>query len=145
MLCLMNIQTTSGMTIGAAAKTVGINIDTIRYYEREGVLPRPVRRASGYRQYDAAALANLRFIRRAKALGFSLGDIRELLALSADREHGVAGVKAQAEARLADVEHRIRELRRVQRGLKTLIEVCPGHGTLAGCPILKALGDEERK
>ena len=140
----MTTESTSSMTIGAAARAVGMNIDTIRYYEREGVMPRPARRASGYRQYDDGALAKLRFIQRAKSLGFRLGDIRELLALSTDREHGLAGVKARAEARLQDVERRILELRRIQRGLKTLIDTCPGHGELSACPILQALDDEER-
>jgi len=88
-------------------------------------------------------VAQLRFIRRAKSLGFNLEDIRGLLALSGDRGQGVAGVKARAEARLDDIEHRIRELRRVQRGLKQLIDACPGHGDLQQCPILKALSGKE--
>lgn len=130
-------------TIGAAARAAGVGIDTIRYYEREGLLPEPRRRPSGYRDYDEDAVAQLRFIRRAKALGFSLDDIRELMALSGERERGVAGVKARAEARLADVEHRIHQLRRVQSGLKQLIDACPGHGELGNCPILKTLTEEE--
>lgn len=131
------------LSIGVLARKAGVGVDTIRYYEREGLLPEPRRRASGYRDYDAGAVAQLRFIRRAKNLGFSLDDIRELLALSGDRGQGVAGVKARAEERLADVGHRIRELRRVQRGLKQLIDACPGHGDLSHCPILKALSGEE--
>lgn len=139
----MNTHAPTHLRIGALAREAGVGVDTIRYYEREGLLPEPRRRASGYRDYDAGAVTQLRFIRRAKTLGFSLDDIRELLALSADRGQGVAGVKARAEARLADVEHRIRELRRVQRGLKQLIDACPGHGELAQCPILKALSGKE--
>lgn len=131
------------LRIGALAREAGVGVDTIRYYEREGLLPEPRRRASGYRDYEAGAVAQLRFIRRAKGLGFSLDDIRELLALSSDRDQGVAGVKARAEERLDDVEHRIRELRRVQRGLRQLIDACPGHGELAQCPILKALSGTE--
>lgn len=139
----MNTPIPTHLRIGALAREAGVGIDTIRYYEREGLLPEPRRRASGYRDYDPGAVAQLRFIRRAKSLGFSLDDIRELLALSADRGQGVAGVKARAEARLDDVEYRIRELRRVQRGLKQLIDACPGHGELAQCPILKALSGKE--
>lgn len=135
----MNISSQSRLSIGAAAREAGVGIDTIRYYEREGLLPEPRRRPSGYRQYDAGAVAQLHFIRRAKALGFSLADIRDLLSLSQDREHGVAGVKARAEARLEDINHRIRELQQVQRGLQQLIEACPGHGELAACPILSSL------
>lgn len=130
------------ITIGAVARQAGIGIDTIRYYEREGLLPKPQRRASGYRDYDGGAVERLRFIRRAKDLGFTLEDIRELLALSTDRERGVKSVRQRAEVRLAEVERRIRELQRVKRGLKQLIDACPGHGALEHCPILRALGGD---
>jgi len=127
------------MTIGRLAKAAGVNIDTIRYYERHGLLPQAARRESGYRVCAGGDVARLTFIRRAKELGFSLGDIAELLSLSTDRNNGVRGVKRKAEERLADVERKIAELRRVQRGLKTLIDACPGHGELEACPIVAAL------
>ncbi len=101
------------MTIGRLAKTAGVNIDTIRYYERHGLLPRAARRDSGYREYAAADVARLSFIRRAKELGFSLADIAELLSLSQNR-HDVRGVKRKAEERLEQVERKIRELQRVR-------------------------------
>ncbi|MEO8747579.1 MAG: MerR family transcriptional regulator, partial [Rhodanobacter sp.] len=85
-------EQTMSLTIGAVATRAGVRIDTIRFYEREGLLAEPVRRASGYRQYDAAAVAQLRFSRRAEVLGFSLQEIRDLLALSRDRQHGVKAV-----------------------------------------------------
>ena len=131
------------LTIGRVARAAGVGIDTIRYYEREGLLPEPERRLSGYRDYTPDAITRLRFIRRAKELGFPLPEIRELLALSADRERGVRGVKQRAVARLAEIDRRIRELKRVQRGLKNLIDACPGHGALECCPILTALSHEE--
>ncbi len=131
------------LTIGRVARAAGVAIDTIRYYEREGLLPEPERRLSGYRDYTPDAVTRLRFIRRAKELGFTLEEIRELLALSADRERGVRGVRQRAEARLVEIERRIRELKRVQRGLKNLIEACPGHGAPERCPILTALSHEE--
>ena len=93
----MNTSPATHYRIGAAAREAGVGVDTIRYYEREGLLPEPRRRPSGYRDYDAGPIGQLRFIRRAKELGFSLDDIRELLALSTDRNRGVAGVKARAE------------------------------------------------
>lgn len=127
------------MTIGRLAKAAGVNIDTIRYYERHGLLPRAPRRESGYREYAAEDVARLSFIRRAKELGFSLADIGELLSLSQDRRSDMRGVKRKAEERLADVERKIEELKRVRRGLKTLIDACPGHGQLATCPIVAAL------
>lgn len=139
----MNTQTPSHMTIGGVARASGVGIDTVRFYEREGLLPKPQRRASGYRDYAPATVQRLCFIRRAKELGFSLDEIRELLALSSDRERGVRGVKQRAESRLAEVERRIRELKRIQRGLKHLIDACPGHGSLDACPILAALGGKE--
>lgn len=134
----------SSFTIGEVAKRAGVGIDTVRYYERSQLLPEPERRASGYRQYVPDDVERLRFIRRAKALGFSLDDIRDLLTLSTDRERGVNGVKARAKARLADLESRIGEMQRMQSGLKTLIGACPGRGSLGACPILGALNDEEK-
>jgi len=130
------------ITIGRLAKAAGVNVDTIRYYERQGLLPHASRRESGYREYANGDVARLSFIRRAKELGFSLGDIGELLSLSSDRHSGVRGVKRKAEERLADVERKIDELKRVRRGLKTLIDACPGHGELATCPIVAALSGE---
>ncbi|KRE89311.1 MerR family transcriptional regulator [Frateuria sp. Soil773] len=138
----MNTQNAS-LTIGAVAKRVGVAIDTIRYYEREGLLPEPLRRASGYRSYGEGTVAQLRFIRRAKDLGFTLEEIRDLLALSADRRRGVKAVKQRAEQRLEAIEVRIAELQRVRDGLAQLIASCPGHGAPEQCPILRALTDEE--
>jgi MerR family copper efflux transcriptional regulator len=132
------------MTIGRLAKAAGVNIDTIRYYERHGLLPHAARRESGYREYAASDVARLSFIRRAKELGFSLADIGDLLSLSHERRD-VRGVKRKAEERLAEVERKISELKRVQRGLKTLIDACPGHGELASCPIVAALSTDSCK
>jgi MerR family copper efflux transcriptional regulator len=140
----MNTPNTS-LTIGTVAKRAGVPIDTIRYYEREGLLPEPLRRASGYRSYNESAIRRLRFIRRAKDLGFTLEEIRDLLALSADRRGGVRAVRKRAEQRLADIEARIAELTRIRKGLQQLIEACPGHGDPEHCPILRALADEEAK
>ncbi len=135
--------TNSSLTIGAVAKRVGVAIDTIRFYEREGLLPEPVRRASGYRSYGEGTIAQLRFIRRAKHLGFTLEEIRELLALSTDRRLGVKAVKQRAQERLLAIEQRIVDLQRVRDGLAQLVESCPGHGVPEQCPILRALNEEE--
>jgi len=126
--------------IGQLAKRGGVGIDTVRYYERNGLLAPRTRLASGYRRYGELELARLRFIRRAQALGFTLKEVKELLALSAQRD--VGRVKRSAQAKLVDVEGRIAALERVRDGLTQLIEACPGHGRAADCPILRALTEE---
>lgn len=128
------------ITIGRLAKHAGVNIDTVRYYERNGLLPPPLRRASGYREYTTADVDRLLFIRRAKELGFTLAEIGELLSLTAAHDNDMRGVKRKAEERLQQVEFKIKELQRVRRGLKALIGACPGHGELAACPIMAAFG-----
>ena len=129
------------MKIGDLAKRAGVGIDTVRYYEREGLLPQAQRRSSGYRMYDVDDIQRLRFIRRAKALGFSLDDVRELLTLSDERD--IAKVKHAAVRKLGDIEQRIAELERIRAGLHDLIAACPGHGRAETCPILNALSQEE--
>ncbi|HET7809974.1 MAG TPA: MerR family transcriptional regulator [Steroidobacteraceae bacterium] len=126
--------------IGKLAERAGVSIDTVRYYERSGLLAPQARLASGYRRYSEIQVSRLRFIRRAQELGFSLKDIRELLGLSKLRD--VARVKRAAERKLAEVEERLAALTRVRDGLATLVATCPGHGRAADCPILKALGEE---
>ena len=126
--------------IGTLAKRAGVRIDTVRYYERNGLLSPKTRLASGYRRYGAVEVSRLRFIRRAQSLGFTLREVRELLDLSKRRD--VARVKRAAQEKLADVEQRMADLARVRDGLLTLVAACPGHGRAASCPILKALGGE---
>lgn len=131
----------TSLSIGQLAEQAGVAIDTVRYYERNDLLAPAGRLASGYRRYGTTELKRLRFIRRAKALGFSLDDIRELLALSDERD--VAEVKRAAQRKLADIEQRLAELERIRGGLQTLIAACPGHGRAEACPILNALTQEE--
>ena len=132
-----------GLGIGQLAKRGGVGIDTVRYYERNGLLAPRTRLASGYRRYSDLEVARLRFIRRAQALGFTLKEIKELLALSAQRD--VGRVKRSAQAKLVDVDERITALERMREGLAKLIAACPGHGRAADCPILKALTGEDLK
>lgn len=128
------------ITIGRLAKSAGVGVETIRFYEREGLLSEPPRTESGYRQYHPDAVERLGFIRRAKALGFSLGEIRELLGL-AEPTGDRARVKALTEHKLAEIERRIDELRRMRRALSELDRQCSGHGRVDGCPIIEALND----
>jgi len=123
--------------IGDLARLGGVGIDTIRYYERNGLLAPRGRQASGYRRYGAVELARLRFIRRAQKLGFTLKEIQALLDLSA--RHDVAQIRSAAATKLADVDERLADLQRVRTGLAQLVAACPGHGQSADCPILQAL------
>jgi len=125
------------LSIGALARRAGVGIDTVRYYERAGLLAPRARLPSGYRRYSELEVARLRFIRRAQALGFTLREVRELLGLSARRD--VARIKRSAQAKLADVQARIADLERIRDGLAELIAACPGHGRAADCPILRSL------
>jgi Hg(II)-responsive transcriptional regulator len=128
------------LSIGQLAKQAGVAIDTVRYYERNALLAPAGRLASGYRRYGAAEVKRLRFIRRAKELGFSLDDVRTLLALSDERD--VAKVRRLAQLKRDAVDQRIAELTRIRTGLDTLITTCPGHGRDEACPILNALTEE---
>ncbi len=131
------------MKIGQVAKTAGVGIDAVRFYEREGLLAKPDRRPSGYREYSPDVVVHLRFIRRAKELGFSLKEIRELIALETDREATAGDVRQLAERRLADIEERIRALQRMRRALRKVTEECPGGGPTSRCSILRTLSKEE--
>lgn len=130
------------MNIGKLARQAGVAIDTIRYYERQHLLPAPARSPSGYRNYQAEDATRLNFIRRAKALGFTLDEIRELLSLSVSADSDMAAMKTAATAKLEVVEQRLAELARMREALRTLINACPGHGQLDQCPILNALVED---
>lgn len=130
------------LTIGRLAKAADIGVETIRFYERERLLPEPARTAGGYRQYEPATVDRLVFIRRAKALGFSLDEIRELLGL-AHPEGDRAQVKAVTQHKLAQIDRRIDELRRMRTALADLDRQCSGHGPVDGCPIVEALGGQQ--
>jgi MerR family copper efflux transcriptional regulator len=130
------------MSIGELSAMTGVSPDTLRYYEREGLLPRPQRGASGYREYDEEAVGQVRFVLRAKELGFSLEEIVDLLNLSSDAEYGVAGVKARASRRLTEIEKEIARLEGIRARLASLVAACPGCGPLEGCPILSAIRAE---
>ncbi len=131
------------MQIGQLARQAGVPIDTVRYYERRGLLSPPQRRPSGYRSYQDEDLTRLRFIRRGKALGFTLDEIRELLRLGAAQDADRSEVRALAARRLADVEQRLRELTAIRDTLSELVATCSGHGPVAGCPIIERVLESE--
>ena len=133
------------MKIGEVARAAGIGIDAVRFYEREGLIPEPPRRPSGYREYAPEVVVSLRFIRNAKELGFSLREISELLRLEAAEGATAGEIKSLAEAKLEDIADRIRALQRMRRALRKLVERCPGRGPLSDCSILRSLAPPEEK
>ena len=130
------------LTIGRLAKQAGVNLETVRYYERRGLLPRPPRSASGYRLFPAETARRLRFIRRAQQLGFSLTEIGELLSLRVSRHTTSAEIRARAETKIADIEAKIKSLESMKKTLRKLTTVCDGCAPLADCPILESLDRE---
>ncbi|MGC8530332.1 MAG: heavy metal-responsive transcriptional regulator [Leptospirillia bacterium] len=132
-----------GLSIGKVARAAGMSVDTVRFYEREGLIP-PVRRTeSGYRDYAPETIHRLRFIRRAKETGFSLGEIRELLELRTEEGSPCHSVLHLAQEKLALVRDKIRDLRRMEAALDSLVADClsPDHGE--SCPVLERLNWEE--
>lgn len=127
------------LTIGQLAERAGVNIQTVRYYERRGLMPKPARTGTGYRQYPPDATDRLRFIKRAQDLGFSLEEIAELLALRVEHASACAAVEARAREKIALVEHKMGELERMKRTLQRLAAACEAREPTGDCPILEAL------
>lgn len=130
------------MTRTALARRVGVNGETIRFYESRGLLPKPLRTAAGYRQYGGHDAARLAFIKRSQELGFTLGEIKELLSLRAAPKRSSRQVKELAESKVKEIAARIRDLRRVQNALRKISEECDGSATNDECPILRALAQD---
>jgi DNA-binding transcriptional MerR regulator len=124
------------LTIGKAARQAGVGIDTMRYYEREGLLPGLARTQAGYRLYSEQDVERLHFIRRAKRLGFSLEEIAELLRLNA-AQGSRSQVRQLAQRRLDDLDQKLRELGAIRSALAALVRRCSGQGPLKGCPIIE--------
>jgi MerR family mercuric resistance operon transcriptional regulator len=131
------------LSIGQVARRAGVGVETVRFYERQGLLEQPPRKASGYRQYREDVVSRLRFIKRAKELGFSLKEIAELIALRFDPATTCQDIRHRAEAKLADIEAKIRDLQRMQKALLKLRAACRGRGPISECPILEALDRQE--
>lgn len=129
------------LTIGQVAKQCGVGVETIRFYEREGLIAQPRRPESGFRTYTPDAVRWVHFIQRSKALGFSLREIKELLSLRVDSKSTCDEVKGRAEAKIADIEQKIGHLQEMKRALVKLTMACQARRPTSECPILEALGD----
>ena len=129
----------TSLSIGEVAKEAGVGVETVRFYEREGLVPEPGRRPSGYRQYPPDTVRLIRFCQRAKELGFTPRGIRELRSLRVASEKTCADVRDLAVAKLTDVDRKLGELARMRAALASLAASCTGEGPTAECPLLDAL------
>lgn len=127
------------LKIGTVAAQAGVNIRTLRFYEREGVIPRPERKPSGYRIYPAETISLVRFVKRAQMLGYTLREVKELLALRQGGGGACADVQRNAAEKLAGVEARIRELQAIAGALSKLLSSCAEQHHSHVCPLLEAL------
>lgn len=130
------------LTIGQAARKAGVNVETLRYYERRRILPAPPRTISGYRAYPEEAVRIVRFVRRAQVLGFTLKEIQELLQLRRDPGSTCGKVRGAAERKHALVREKMRDLAKMEKALASLLQTCAGSGPIRGCPILEALEED---
>jgi MerR family mercuric resistance operon transcriptional regulator len=133
-----------GMQRAELARRAGCNLETVRYYEKVGLLPEPPRTRGGYRSYDTTHEQRLGFVLRARELGFSLEEIRALLGLVDERNQPCAEARSLAVAHLADVRTKIADLRRMERVLKNTVEQC-ARGALPECPLIETLFGRHRK
>ena len=134
-----------GLTIGEVAVQAKVHIETLRYYERRGLVAKPPRSISNYRRYPQNAVRRVQFIKRAQELGFSLTDIKELLALRADPEAKCGEIRAHAEAKIKAIDAKIDSLIAMKSALSTLVAACSGQGPLTECPILESLDTKEAR
>ena len=133
----------SHLTVGDVAKASRVNVQTVHYYERRGLLPKPLRNASNYRVYPSDTPSRMRFIQRAQELGFSLNEIKELLSLRARPQAKCADVLARADTKIRDIDEKVRTLQAMRRALSRLAAACKGRAEITECPILEALEDGE--
>jgi MerR family mercuric resistance operon transcriptional regulator len=126
------------LTIARAAREAGVNIETVRFYERRGLIECPLK-GEGYRVYLPDHVARIRFVKEAQQIGFSLAEIKELLALRADPNADCSAVQRQAMTKQQEVRRKIEQLREIDAALETLIAACPGQGALQCCSIIDAL------
>ena len=129
------------MKIGEVARAAGVRIDTVRYYERRGLIASPPRRPSGYRVYADDVVGQIQFIKKAQDLGFTLDQIADLISLKEAKGNRCGPVRRLAEQKLEDVDAKIKALRSMRRALAGLVESCRANGRAANCPTIESLSD----
>ncbi len=136
---------TTEMTLstGELADEADVNLQTVLYYERRGLLPPPPRTAAGYRQFDGEYVARIRFIKRAQELGFSLEEIEELLALRTEPDADRTEIRRRTEEKIGEIQRKIDDLSSMKETLEELVRSCVGHGPVSDCPILEAIAHDE--
>jgi MerR family transcriptional regulator, copper efflux regulator len=132
------------LTIGELAKSSHVNLETIRYYERQGLLPKPPRLKSGYRAFPLDSVKRVRFIKQAQELGFSLKEVKELLSLQINPDSTGTDVRKRAVSKIANIEEKIKTLRSMKKALLELTATCNGNGPACECPILESMGANKR-
>ena len=133
----------ASLTTGQLARRAGVNLDTVRYYERRGLLAKAPRSAGGYRSFSEDTVKRLRFIRHAQELGFTLKEIAELLSLQVDPDTTCGDVLARAEAKSEDIDKKISHLKAMKRALKRLMTECGRHPSSKQCSLIEALESED--
>lgn len=132
----------NGFSIGELARQANVHVETLRYYERRGLIPRPQRTVSNYRVYSSEDLRRVKFIKQAQGLGFSLNEIKKLLALRATPRARCADVRRYATKKIEDIDARIHSLARMRKTLEKLLDECSGNRPVTRCPILESPGSE---
>lgn len=127
------------LNIGQVAKQTGVTVETIRFYEKQGLIATPQRSDAGYRQYPSETIKRVRFIQHAKEVGFTLKDIGELLALRREPGSSCTDIKLRTTQKIEDVDKKIQELKRIREALARMVMKCSGRGPLSVCPILEEL------
>ena len=134
-----------GLTIGQLALHSGVNVETIRYYERRGLITQPLKPERGYRRYPDGTVTRLRFIKRSKSLGFTLREISDLLSLSEEAMENCGNIKARAKSKIDEIKEKIIRLKSMKRPLEILSDSCGREEFSQGCPLVDALNADTKK
>ncbi len=143
-VCERKMEMTA-LTIGKVAEAAGVGVETVRFYERKGLIAQPRKPEHGFRVYPDDAIRRIRFIRQAQELGFALRETEDLLALRTDPGSDCADVRVRAVAKLEDVERKLQQLQDIGGALKQVIAACPGRGALSGCSIIEAMANPKER